>query len=38
MPAVTDKTEDADIIPDRVPLDEINDPAPIISMDVAVSF
>ncbi len=37
MPTAADQTEDANIMADSLPLNEINDPAPIISMDAAVA-
>lgn len=37
MATATNQAEDTDIMTDRLPLSEINDPASIISMDAAVS-
>ncbi len=37
MPTAADQTEDADIMADRLPLNEINDPASVISMNAAVT-
>ena len=38
MATATDQAEDADIAPDRPSLNKIYDPAPVISMNTAVSF